>query len=933
MTAQQLPFFRLLLLLLAASLAAPPLAGQTGTLKGQVTDADSREPLIGAMVVLSETNSGAVTDEEGYFLIEGLRPGAYSLSASYLSYRSEQRLGVEVKAGLETLLDLALAEAGMQLQGIAVVAQRKLSSETALLGRVRQSLPVAGGISSQQIEKTQDSDAAQAMRRVPGVTLSEDRFVVVRGLAQRYNNVWLNDAATPSGETDNRSFSFDVLPSSLIDHILIFKSPTAELPADFSGGFVRMATRNVPEGNTFSVSVQGGYNTSATFRDFELAQGYGADLLASGAPQRELPRDLPPHLGSVTPAEAAEITQRINQGWRTKSFSALPEGKLSLALNRSFPLGQARLGQVAALNYSNGYDYFETDNNNYLSYDSPNDQSSYRFRYRDLQYRNTVKLGALLNLSLLMPGGKWEVRNFFNRRGVSSLSRREGVDYYSDENIRRWESIYTSRTTYSGQLSGQRDFPGNGTPKLDWTAGYAWANTSEPDRKDVKSMLHTGNGQSRYYVSDPSRYYQDLDDHSLSLASNYEHSLRPFPALGPILLRGGIYGEYRERDFAARRFVYNLLGSGYNRYAEWDYTVVFAPENMAADKIYLRESTNKSDAYDANRTLGAAYLSAQLPQGKHLEADLGLRMEYYGLHLNGYEADGVRPVTVRENTLDWFPSVHLAWHFNDRHLVKISAGRSVNRPEFREIVPYVYYDFSLNANISGMPGLKNAYVGNLDIRYEFYPSPSETLTLGAFHKNFANPIEQTYNEAGSGLQYTYHNAEHATAYGLEAELKKDLTLGNLSVLSLVCNAAYIHSRVYFAQGSFERNRPMQGQSPYLINAGLFYRYEAKGIAASALYNRIGRRIESVGVPMQNPNDDIPDIYEMPRHAIDLTFSKKIGAHLEVKAGIKDLLNAKIAYKQFLLLTDPDSGQSREVEQLIRSYRPGMTLNATVSLKF
>ena len=920
----------LLLFLLVAGSATSLLFAQTGSVGGHITDVESREPLVGATVVLEGTATGAVTDADGYFRIEGLKPGAYSLSASYISYQSGSLAGVEISANQETIIDIALREVGQQLRDIAIVAQRRLSTEMALLNTVRNTLPVAGGISAQQISKTQDSDAAEAIRRIPGVTIADDRFVVVRGLAQRYNNVWLNEAATPSGETDSRAFSFDVLPSSLIDYMMIFKSPSAELPADFSGGFVRISTRNVPEGNTFQLTWQSGYNANASFRNFKLTEGYAADYLAWGASKRRLPQDMP-HLNEVSTAEAADFTRRNNSGWSPKHFSALPEQKLALTLNRSFDLNGAKIGHVSNLNYSNGYDYYETENNNYLSYDMKNNRSSYRFHYNDVQYSNTVKLGALFNWSLVTDNSKLELRNFFNRRGTSSLSQRQGTDYYSDDDIRRWESIYTSRTTYSGQLSGSRQFRNNAA-KADWTAGYAYANYSEPDRKDVKSMLHTNGGQLRYYVSDPSRYYQDLSDHSFSLSANYEHAFRVSERFAPAL-RGGIYGEHKKRDFAARRFIYNLLGSGYNRYADWDYTSVFSTGNIAADKIYLKESTNKSDAYDATRSLLAAYLSAKLNYGKKLDADIGLRMEYYGLKLNGYESDGIKPVALDEVDVNWFPSVHLAYNFNEKHLVRLSGGRSFNRPEFREIVPYVYYDFALNANISGMPGLKNAYISNLDVRYEFYPSQGETLMAGAFYKSFGNPIEQTYNEAGSGLQYTFHNAERAEAYGMEVELKKHIDLAGFSGLSLIFNATYIFSQVYFDEGSFERDRPMQGQSPYLINAGLFYQHTDKGFSTSVLYNRIGRRIDSVGVPMQNPNDDIPDIYEMPRNSLDLTLSKKLGAHLEIKGGIKDLFNATIQYKQFLTLTDPASGRQREVEQLIRSYRPGMTVNASLTLKF
>ncbi len=919
-----------LLLLLVGTFYSFSIVAQTGVIYGNITDTRYKEPLIGATVVIDGTTVGAVTDMDGNFRIENVTAGTYSVSASYVSYQTQTILDVKVVSGQETPLTIVLSDAELQLENITVVAHRKLGTEMAVLNTIRKSLPVANGISAQQISKTQDSDAAEVLRRIPGITIVDDRFIVVRGLAQRYNNVWLNSATTPSSETDSRAFSFDVLPSSLIDNMVIYKSPSAELPADFSGGFVKVLTKNIPDGNTFQIAYQTGYNTNASFKDFQLTKGNATDYIGFGAGKRMLSGSAPLHLNDVSVNEAVTFTKHENKGWGIKNFTAIPEQKLTMTTNRIIELDDIKIGNITNLNYSIGYDYYETNNNNYLSYDLVSDLPSYRFRYDDVQYKNTVKLGALFNWSLIKGNNKYELRNFFNQRGTASLSQREGTDYYSDENIRKWESLYTSRTTYSGQLSGEHRLKEE-INKMDWTLGYAFAKYNEPDRKDVKSIQRMNEGKEAYYVSDPTRYYQELKDNSVSIAVNYEHKLLLSEKFSPVF-NTGIYEEYKDRDFAARRFVYNLLGSGYNRFAEWDYTSVFSDENISADKIYMKESTNKSDSYTSDNQLGAAYVSAKLNYGEKLNANVGIRMEYYKLRLDGYEADGIKPVEIDESFTDFFPSVNAAYTLNEKHQVRVAYGRSINRPEFREIVPYVYYDFNLNANISGNIDLKNAYADNVDIRYEYYPSPGEIMSVGAFYKNFSDPIEQTFNEAGSGLQYTFHNAERAETFGIEVDVKKQLDFVGLIGFSWVFNGAYIHSKVHFKDGSFERDRPMQGQSPYLINTGLFYQYDEKGVAASLLYNRIGKRIETVGIPKQNPNDDIPDIYEMPRNSLDLTFSKKIGNQVEIKGGIKDLLNSKIEYKQFLDLTS-DSGEEREVEQLIRSYRPGIMVNLGVTVKF
>nr|WP_129735431.1 TonB-dependent receptor [Parabacteroides goldsteinii] len=920
----------MLVLLLFGSFLALTAQAQTGVICGTVTDAKFKEPLIGATVSIEGTTIGAITDIDGNFRIEKVQPGKYTLVASYVSYKTQNIKDVAVVAHQEAVVRIELSDADLQLQNVVVVAQRKLGTETAVLNTVRKSLPVVSGISAQQISKTQDSDAAEVLRRIPGITIVDDRFIVVRGLAQRYNNVWLNNATTPSSETDSRAFSFDVLPSSLIDNMMVYKSPSAELPADFSGGFVRLMTKNVPEGNTFNVSYQLGFNTNATFRDFQLTKGHAIDYLGFGAGKRALPSGTPAHLNDVSTSDAAAFTRRVNTGWDISHFTALPEQKLTFTMNRLFNIGDWKIGNITNVNYSTGYDYYELKNNNYLSYDMTNDQSSYRYKYDDVQYKNTTKLGALFNWSFLKGNTKYEFRNFFNQRGSSSLTQRQGTDYYSEENIRKWESLYTGRTTYAGQLAGEHRW-NDDVDKVDWTVGYAYAAYNEPDRKVVKSMERKQDGELKYYVSDPTRYYQDLKDNSFSLATNYEHIFTVSDLFKPAL-NAGVYGEYKKRNFDARRFVYNLLGNGYNRFAEWDYSSIFSDENISADRIYMKESTNKSDSYTSDNLLGAGYVSAKLNYGEKLNANVGVRMEYYQLKLDGYESDGIKPVHLDQNSTEFFPSLNVAYSLTDKQQVRVAYGRSVNRPEFREVVPYVYYDFALDANITGNVELKNAYTNSMDLRYEFYPSPGETVTIGGFYKYFADPIEQTYREAGSGLQYTYHNADHAKAFGVEVDIKKHLDFIGLKDLSFVFNGAYIHSKVYFPEGSFERDRAMQGQSPYLINTGLFYQNDTKGLSASVLYNRIGKRIETVGVPAQNPNDDIPDIYEMPRNSLDLSFSKKLGNYVELKAGVKDLLNSKIEYKQFLELTDA-AGAKREVEQLVRSYRPGVTVNVGVSVKF
>lgn len=901
---------------------------ERGSVNGVITDKKTKEPLMGATVQLDNSPYGTAANLNGEYSIDNIKPGIYTITVRYISYKTVTLNNIKVEKGKKILLDIEMEDASLDLQGVVVMAQRRLNTDLSVLNTVKNSLPVMSGISHQQISKTQDSDASEVLRRIPGITIVDDRFVIIRGLAQRYNNVWLNNATTPSSEADSRAFSFDVLPSSLIDNMMVYKSMSAELPADFTGGFVSILTQNTPVDNQVSFQYGTSFITGTTFSNIRLLDGYKCDYIGFGAGKRSLPTNTPSDLRVVPIQDAVDFTKRINGKWGINSFTAISDQKLSFSLQHKFELENWKLSNISAVNYSTGYNaYNNMQNNRYQSY--RDGASQYDNKYIDDVYKNTTKLGALFNWLLFSDKNKFEFRNFFNQRGTTALTQREGHDYYSDIAVRYWESFYTARTTYSSQLSGEHKLKEN-TNKMAWVIGYAYAGYNEPDRRVINSKLNENREINRYYVDDAKKYYQKLHDNSFSLSANYEHRFNTSEYFSSVL-KTGIYGEYKGRKFNARQFQYNLLGDGYSRYTDWDYSNLFDENNIGKDRIYLIDKTEKCDSYTSDNLLGAAYVSADFNYSDKLNTNIGIRAEYYNLKIDGYSTDGLTPVNIDQKNIDIFPSVNIAYHLTDKNLFRVAYGRSVNRPEFREIVPYVYYNFDVFANISGNIDLKKAYINNYDLRYEFYPTAGETVSFGLFYKDFKNPIEQTYHEAGSGVQYTYHNADRAVCYGIELDVKKNLSFLGMKDFNFIFNGAYIYSRIYFPKGAFERNRPMQGQSPYLINTGMFYQNDKAGWSASILYNVIGKRIETVGIPKQNPNDDIPDVYEMPRNMLDFSISKKIGKYVEIKGGIVDLLNTKIVYKQFLKITEEES--THTVEQLVKSYRPGMQINLGVSVKF
>lgn len=914
-------------------------------IKGVVIDQKSKETLIGAVVTVDGTNVKAITNIDGNFLIDGMKKDkTYTLYINYVGYKTQKIDGVQAKDADQVI---ALQPDEQQLKEVTVTAVERRNTDAAMIQVAKNSPVIVSNVSAQEISRTQDTNAGEVIRRVPGVSLIDDKFVMVRGLSQRYNNVWVNGGAVPSSEADSRAFSFDIIPSSQIDNLTIVKSPTAEYPADYSGGFIIVNTKEIPAENSFNIAVGGNWNTSSAFQNFSYSKGSGTDFLGFDNGLRSLNggihADLNPQLDAngkpVGDYATSLLGNGFNNDWLTKNKKPLGDLKLAASLNQRWMLGGRTLGMLAALNYTNEYRTYENmENNLYGIYDVANDKPNYLRHSVDDQYNNNVRLGAMLNFTFLSKDGnhKYQLKNIFNQLATSRYTWRDGVSAQSNLE-RSAEYYYRSRTTYNGQLTGKHTFTSDA---LDWSIGYAYANRHLPDRRRylIDDALESG----VYALStgnDISREWTQLDEHILSLGVNDKHHFK-FGNFEPDL-QVGAYVEYRTREYQTRNFIYNWNVSDNNMPSDFRHsdipTLLSSEANMGYDKLYLLEEKQMRNNYRGHNTLGAGYLALSLPFGK-LGIHAGVRFEHNDMELISNSRDYEKSESSRHyKTDDVFPSLNTTYKISDQHQVRLSYGRSINRPEFREVSSSVYYDFDLASNVQGNTELKNCYVDNLDLRYEWYPSRGELISLAVFYKHFDSPIEWTYTVAGgTDLIYSYKNAKSANNYGVELDIRKNLGFIGLKDFSWSFNGALIKSKVQFEKGAKEEDRPMQGQSPYLINTGIFYKNAPLKMDIALLYNRIGKRIIGVGRSEGSTGDDsnsrVPHSYEMPRNTIDFSLAKKFGEHLELKLNVRDLLAEKIYYKQFADVTYSD-GSKKEVEEIARCYKPGRNIGLQAIYKF
>jgi len=935
---------KFILLFLGAGLFGELLSAQTTRIKGTVIDAETKETLIGCAVVIQGTTIGTITNFDGNFELTNVAPGAYNLVVSYVSY-TQQIVRVDVQKDQTTTVDIQLKPSTVVLDDIKVVATKRTNTELSMISTIKASNLVTSGISSQQILKSQDKDASEVIKRVPGINIRDGRFVVVRGLSERYNTVWLNNAAAPSSESDIRAFSFDVIPSNQLENLIIYKSPAPELPADFAGGVIKIFTKNTAYDDKINISYSLGYQEGTTFKKFDTYKGGKTDWLGFDDGTRALPAGMPStqelrewnDTGDKTPEEieanhqkAIALAKSFNRIWSPYTKNAGPNQSFSVDVSKRFLIGKISVGSINALTYNNSNDINSILRAGYQKYDT---HTNPLYQYNDLVYKNEARVGAMTNWSFIFGNNqKIQLRNLLNQNGQSSATLRDGIDYYNTKLIKSYELAYKSRTTYTGQLAGEHKFNHDKT-EMDWVLGYSYANKRQPDIRRVRYAKSAEDPEAPYLLTiyhdvNPDllgRIHLSNDEHIWTLGTNLvEHFF--FGNWTPDL-KAGFYSEFKSREFVARNIGVIRAGNSFNyNLQSLPIDSVFLDENINyTNGITISESTNKSDSYNASNKLFAGYLGLNLPVGEKLNIYGGVRMEKNRQVLNSYDRTD-KPVHYVNDTLNFFPSLNLSYKFTDKLMLRGAYGKTVNRPEFREIAPYAFYDFEENAVVEGDTLIKNCYIDNYDLRVEWYPNSGDMISIAAFYKTFSSPIEAILESAGTGWNYKFKNADKAISKGIELDLRKSLSFLNgdnrivsfLKNITLVFNTSLINSNLTSTDpNSRDKNRLMQGQAPYIINGGLFYN-NPQGLMVSLLYNEVGKHIVFVG------SQDYANIYEQPKHQLDLTIEKEFNNHLKLKAGIKNVLNDKILLQN--IKGDHDVNENQPTKRFLpgRSYNVGIT---------
>ena len=888
-----------LLLTLTALLGFVILSfAQTLKLTGKILN-KKNEPVVGATIKFEGSNTGTTSGVDGSFTLS-LSPGKkYTIVISSVNYETKTISEVEVVASQANELQVLLEESTKNtLSGVTVTATSSSArKETAasLIQFQKNTNTVASVISAESIRRSPDKNTGEVLKRLPGTSIQEGKYLVIRGLADRYNMAMLNGVPLTSTEPDRKTFSFDIFPATIIDNIVINKAFVPEYPAEWAGGLVQINTKDISAKNFWNVQIGTGLNTHTIGNDFYTYKGGKLDWLGIDDGTRAIPSGVPlkAAFSELDHAAKTGYGKTFENVWSTNKTSS----NVMPLLNKKFEMSGGfnnSLGSVSTLGATFAVTYNQTNKRISINNIKPVGSNSV---YSDEKYSQDVLAGALANLTLkINANNKIAWKNVINVSATDYATERSGLDD-AGFNVRATEMALKTNTFFTTQLSGDHNIKSAGL-KLHWYGSFNILDQYIPDQRRIQYNQDASNPTSPYQLligasgnsqTTGSRYYGWLSDYIYTAGGDLSYTWRMFDRNQTV--KGGYLLQIKDRLFDSRPFA-NYLPSDNRALRQLPPSQVFNPENFGNgtdNKFAFNDLSGPQYRYLANTILNALFLQFDNDFSEKLRATWGLRVEDYDQLMGSTKASDIR----FSNTVvrDFLPGINLTYKITPKTNLRLSGSQTLIRPEFRELSSFAFFDFDMFASITGDKTLLRTKVTNADLRYEIYPRAGEIFTLGVFYKYFEKPIELYFNQSGAGSSSTFNyiNADNATGYGVEFELRKRLDfIEGLKNFVLQSNFSYIYNRV--TRENAHLDRPMQGQSPYVLNAALQYDVEKFGLSTTLMYNQVGDRIFYVG------GNDVPPVFEHTRPLLDFQISKKIIANRgEIKLDIADIINKEANY--------------------------------------
>jgi len=862
-----------------AAAEAPADSSKQGTIAGTVFDASNGQPVRAVHVSLKGQPLTLVTDTDGRFQVK-VRPGTYSLvftSPQYLDAEISDlvvRAGevaeastVMVAKGKVTTVDVVERVGAVEATAAAMLAERKLSGS------------VTDGLSSEEIRKTVASHAAGAVEKVTGVSIVGDGYVYVRGMGERYSATMLNNSVLPTTDPERRVVPLDLFPAALIDQIKVLKTYSPDLPGEFSAGLVQMHTIEFPTKRLFRFGYSTGFNTVTSFQRFQSYAGGGRDFFGFDDGTRAIPSLIPRDdrlFQGRFPADQVQAFGRaFSRNWEPKPIDSMrPIQTFNLAGGDSF----GKFGLVGAVTFTNSPQRF-VQIQRFLALEAAN-QPFFFSRFDNFETNNeATRLGAVGNLAYrINPAHKLVWRNTLSRDSDKEARTYEGLYGTTDSTIQAQRLRWIERGLLSSGLEGEHALASLGNSLFRWQFTVSNSKRDEPDlRETIRTQNFDGTFRWAPLQNSGLRFFNDLTDRIYEPLVEFS---KPF-YIGGIsgLVKTGFRATKRERQFNARRFRY-FQSRLPNSLLIQPTNVIFAPENINPNGLILLEETRTTDAYQASLDIYGGYVMADVNLTPRWRLVGGTRIEDAQMLVTTRESKvpGAVPIVSRLDNRDLLPSVNLIYSLSRRQNLRFGYGRTVSRPDFRELSPFEFLNTLGGFTTVGNADLSRTRIDSLDGRWEWFLGGDEVVAASYFYKRLSDPIEVFLQPStGSDLRQSFFNAEGANNQGVELEFRKNLAfLGSrFRPFSLVTNYTFVDSDVVLGGTDAivgiltSQKRPLTGQSRHIFNVICDFAKPQWRSNARFFVNSVSRRITDVGLL------GLPDLYQERNVMMDFVYQYDI----------------------------------------------------------
>lgn len=909
---------------------------------GLIIDGEFNEPLPFANVIVEGSSIGATSNFDGVYIID-LPKGTYNIFFSFIGYESKRITDIVISNEKELTIDVILNPASSQLEEVVVTTTAKRNSETSVLNIQKKSVTVLDGLSIQSIRKSGDSDIAGAIKRVPGVSVEGGKYVYVRGLGDRYSSTTLNGMNISGLDPDRNTIPLDIFPTTLIDNVLVKKTASSDMSANFTGGVVDINLKDFSSSPTHSVNFSTSFNPDMNLKDnFVYDPGKKPNLLGQDAgdyrklmvPEGDIPRPL---FFLETAKELPKFMKSLNPIMSPKRGQSGMNYNFGFSSSNSFNIGDdTYLGYLFSLNYKLETSFYENVyNGNAIK--EPDGILVDTQIFGDLGVINNY-FSALGGVSIKDKQNKLSVSYLLLTNGESNALEADFSGY--NENVYTGYGTgmtFTEKSITAIPIIGKHVSDDSKTT-FEWKVMPTVTNVYD---KDFKTAIYETDDEKSFFriapnvISTPFRGWRFLDERS----NNISVSLNTKEELGKIdsKFKVGFDLNDKTREFSAssyliqsKNFDTSILGGNSDLF--FDEANIWSTENNSG--FFLTGGRERTNQFESSILTKSLYLSADFKLSSLWQVSLGARSEKFTLEYTGEDIFGKK--FDNEKFIDdekIFFSANLIYSINDNVNLRGSFYQTTARPSFKEASASYIIDPIRNITFLGNPEIVPSYINNFDMRFEIYGKGNNFFALSGFYKKIDNPIELVFVTRNSPNEITVDNNTEAEIKGLELELRNSLYSNENTDLGFILNASYIsseqvmddieyESRVLAAEvgQQINRTRDLQGQSPYMINSGLVYNARKLNSEAGLFFNVQGKTLERVGI------GGIPDVYTYPFHSLNFNSSVTFGENNNRKVTIRvnNILNdVKESFYNWYNLDDI----------LFSRYNQGVTFSLGYSLKF